>query len=175
MRDKSPGSPSTSRGCRSSPGNQQGQTALSIAQKLGYISVVESLKVVTDPSVSSNATLGADEKYRVVAPESMQETFMSDSEDEGGEFAYSGKEEEGSQGVDLQQSGKCPIYLVPPGQNILVDGSTLRDKSLKIAATKLVVCGVWCVVCGVWCVEEMCGELESERRGKVVGEDDNEA
>nr|CAD7397593.1 unnamed protein product [Timema poppensis] len=68
----------------------QGQTALSIAQKLGYISVVESLKVVTDPSVSSNATLGADEKYRVVAPESMQETFMSDSEDEGGEFACSG-------------------------------------------------------------------------------------
>nr|CAD7427611.1 unnamed protein product [Timema monikensis] len=70
----------------------QGQTALSIAQKLGYISVVESLKVVTDPSVSGNATLGADEKYRVVAPESMQETFMSDSEDEGGEFACSGHE-----------------------------------------------------------------------------------
>nr|CAD7195407.1 unnamed protein product [Timema douglasi] len=70
----------------------QGQTALSIAQKLGYISVVESLKVVTDPSVSSNATLGADEKYRVVAPESMQEIFMSDSEDEGGEFACSGHE-----------------------------------------------------------------------------------
>lgn len=27
-----------------------------------------------------------DEKYRVVAPEAMHETFMSDSEEEGGEF-----------------------------------------------------------------------------------------
>lgn len=26
------------------------------------------------------------EKYRVVAPEAMHETFMSDSEEEGGEF-----------------------------------------------------------------------------------------
>ncbi|GFG34153.1 hypothetical protein Cfor_05598, partial [Coptotermes formosanus] len=63
----------------------QGQTALSIAQKLGYISVVESLKTVTEPSIPSNVAPGAEEKYRVVAPETMQETFMSDSEDEGGE------------------------------------------------------------------------------------------
>ena len=32
---------------------------------------------------------GADEKYRVVAPETMQETFMSDSEDEGGKLFLS--------------------------------------------------------------------------------------
>ncbi|PNF30054.1 Ankyrin-3, partial [Cryptotermes secundus] len=63
----------------------QGQTALSIAQKLGYISVVETLKVVTEPSIPTNVASGAEEKYRVVAPETMQETFMSDSEDEGGE------------------------------------------------------------------------------------------
>ncbi|XP_024083188.1 ankyrin-2-like isoform X13 [Cimex lectularius] len=60
----------------------QGQTALSIAQKLGYISVVESLKGVTDTPISPTS---ADEKYKVVAPETMQETFMSDSEDEGGD------------------------------------------------------------------------------------------
>ena len=35
---------------------QNGQTALSIAQKLGYISVVETLKVVTD-QVRQNNTL----------------------------------------------------------------------------------------------------------------------
>ncbi|XP_049780926.1 ankyrin-3-like isoform X1 [Schistocerca cancellata] len=64
----------------------QGQTALSIAQKLGYISVVESLKVVTETVIPTNATaMLTEEKYRVVAPETMQETFMSDSEDEGGE------------------------------------------------------------------------------------------
>lgn len=65
---------------------QQGQTALSIAQKLGYISVVETLKVVTEPSIPTNVATGAEEKYRVVAPETMQETFMSDSEDEGGKL-----------------------------------------------------------------------------------------
>jgi len=65
---------------------QQGQTALSIAQKLGYISVVESLKTVTEPSIPTNVAPGTEEKYRVVAPETMQETFMSDSEDEGGKL-----------------------------------------------------------------------------------------
>lgn len=59
-----------------------GQTALSIAQKLGYISVVETLKVVTETVVTTTTTTVTEEKYRVVAPETMHETFMSDSEDE---------------------------------------------------------------------------------------------
>ena len=63
---------------------QNGQTALSIAQRLGYISVVETLKVVTEQEVTTTTTTTVEEKYRVNAPESMQETFMSDSEDEGG-------------------------------------------------------------------------------------------
>ena len=59
---------------------------MSIAQKLGYISVVETLKVVTETTITTTTTTTIEEKYRVVAPESMQETFMSDSEDEGGEL-----------------------------------------------------------------------------------------
>lgn len=62
----------------------EGQTALSIAQRLGYISVIETLKVVTTTVVSTTTTTVTEEKYKVVAPETMQETFMSDSEDEGG-------------------------------------------------------------------------------------------
>lgn len=62
---------------------QNGQTPLSIAQKLGYITVIESLKVVTE--TTTTITTSVEEKYRVVAPEAMQETFMSDSEEEGGE------------------------------------------------------------------------------------------
>lgn len=65
-------------------GIQQGQTALSIAQRLGYISVVETLKIVTETIVTTTTTTVTEEKYKVVAPETMQETFMSDSEDEGG-------------------------------------------------------------------------------------------
>ena len=43
------------------------------------------LKVVTDTVVTTTTTTTTtEEKYRVLAPESMQETFMSDSEDEGG-------------------------------------------------------------------------------------------
>ncbi|XP_045031248.1 ankyrin-2 isoform X6 [Daphnia magna] len=63
----------------------QGQTALSIAQKLGYITVIETLKVVTETTITTTTTTIIEEKYRVQAPETMQETFMSDSEDEGGE------------------------------------------------------------------------------------------
>ena len=61
---------------------QTGQTPLSIAQRLGYISVVEILRHVTEVQVPDKA---ADEKYKVVSPETMQETLMTDSEDEGGE------------------------------------------------------------------------------------------
>lgn len=61
-----------------------------IAQKLGYISVVEVLKNVTKADKGKNAVPGNNEdKYKVVAPETMQENFMSDSEDEGGEYYFS--------------------------------------------------------------------------------------
>jgi ankyrin len=49
--------------------------------------VVETLKVVTETTITTTTTTTIEEKYRVVAPESMQETFMSDSEDEGGKNA----------------------------------------------------------------------------------------
>merc|ERR1712226_506686 len=72
---------------RASPNtvSNNGQSALSIAQRLGYISVVETLKVVTEQEITTTTTTTIEEKYKVLAPESMQETFMSDSEDEGGE------------------------------------------------------------------------------------------
>lgn len=64
---------------------QSGQSPLNIANKLGYISVVESLKNVTTQTTSPMQTsINESEKYRVVAPEAMHETFMSDSEEEGG-------------------------------------------------------------------------------------------
>lgn len=63
---------------------QTGQTPLSIAQRLGYISVVEILKHITEVQVPQPGA--QDEKYKVVSPETMQETLMTDSEDEGGQF-----------------------------------------------------------------------------------------
>ncbi|XP_044749026.1 ankyrin-3-like isoform X4 [Coccinella septempunctata] len=57
-----------------------GQTPLHIAQKLGYITVIDTLKKVTE---SAQTPVLSEEKYRVVAPELMHETFLSDSEEEG--------------------------------------------------------------------------------------------
>lgn len=45
--------------------------------------MAETLKVVTKPTT---IPILSEEKYRVVAPEAMHETFMSDSEEEGGIF-----------------------------------------------------------------------------------------
>ena len=59
---------------------------MAIAQRLGYISVVEELKSVTQIILVSTTTTTKiiEEKYKVQTPETMQETFMSDSEDELG-------------------------------------------------------------------------------------------
>lgn len=39
--------------------------------------------------MTTTTTTVTEEKYKVVAPETMQETFMSDSEDEGGKDFFS--------------------------------------------------------------------------------------
>lgn len=53
---------------------------------MGYITAVESLKVVTETSITNSLTGVLEEKkYKVVGPELMHEAFLSDSEDEGGE------------------------------------------------------------------------------------------
>lgn len=57
---------------------------MNIAQKLGYISVTEVLKGLSYDTLTPD-NKNWDEKYKVIAPESLQETsFMSDSDDEGG-------------------------------------------------------------------------------------------
>lgn len=71
--------------------SQDGLTALNIAQKLGYISVMEVLKGLPYDSMTPD-NKNWEEKYKVIAPESLQETsFMSDSDDEGGKCAQKKK------------------------------------------------------------------------------------
>ncbi|XP_060661069.1 ankyrin-3 isoform X1 [Drosophila nasuta] len=62
---------------------KNGQTALDIAYNLGYVTAVETLKVVTEVSVIDVTTGVLEEKYKVVAPEFMHEALLSDSEEEG--------------------------------------------------------------------------------------------
>ncbi len=45
---------------------QNGQTALAIAQRLGYISVIEELKLVTQTTLVSTTIKTTEEKYKVI-------------------------------------------------------------------------------------------------------------
>ena len=62
--------------------SQNGQTPLSIAHRLGFISVVEVLRIVTKVNV---ATPEVDDGYNIVYPETMLEAPM-DSDEEGGTY-----------------------------------------------------------------------------------------
>ena len=64
---------------------------MTIAQRLGYITIAETLKVVTETVTTKTIVTTTKEKYKVTAPETMQETFMSDSEDEAGKCVKSFK------------------------------------------------------------------------------------
>ncbi|KPU74656.1 uncharacterized protein Dana_GF23392, isoform B [Drosophila ananassae] len=62
-----------------------GKSALNIASHFGFVTAVETLKVVTRMS-SVDTTAGVlEEKYKVMLPEVMHETLLSDSEDETGD------------------------------------------------------------------------------------------
>ncbi|XP_032691621.1 ankyrin-2 isoform X2 [Odontomachus brunneus] len=93
-----------------------GLTALNIAQKLGYISVMEVLKGLPYDSMTPD-NKNWEEKYKVIAPESLQETsFMSDSDDEGGSDALISEQPYRYLTADLMKS--------------------LRDDSLPIDVTR---------------------------------------
>ncbi|KOX74949.1 Ankyrin-2 [Melipona quadrifasciata] len=93
-----------------------GLTALNIAQKLGYISVMEVLKGLSYDTLAPD-NKNWDEKYKVIATESLQETsFMSDSDDEGGSDALISEQPYRYLTADLMKS--------------------LRDDSLPIDVTR---------------------------------------
>lgn len=61
---------------------QSGQSALSIAHRMGFLSVVEILRTITKVDVPTSEV---DDGYNIVYPEGMLEAPM-DSDEEGGEF-----------------------------------------------------------------------------------------
>uniref|UniRef100_A0A669E903 Ankyrin 3 n=1 Tax=Oreochromis niloticus TaxID=8128 RepID=A0A669E903_ORENI len=86
-----------------------GNTALSIARRLGYISVVDTLRPVTDENL---ATMSASEKHKINVPETMNE-FLDMSDDEGfsdfvpslGEDAMTGDTDKYLRPQDLKELG----------------------------------------------------------------------
>ncbi|KAM5193348.1 ankyrin-2 [Mantella aurantiaca] len=77
-------------GAKPNATTSNGNTALAIARRLGYISVVDTLKVVTEETITTTTTVT--EKHKLNVPETMTEVLdVSDEEDDtmtgdGGEY-----------------------------------------------------------------------------------------
>uniref|UniRef100_A0A672T637 Ankyrin-2-like n=1 Tax=Sinocyclocheilus grahami TaxID=75366 RepID=A0A672T637_SINGR len=78
-----------------------GNTALSIAKRLGYISVVDTLKVVTEEIITTTTTVT--EKHKLNVPETMTEVL--DVSDEEGEDTMTGDGGEYLRAEDLRELG----------------------------------------------------------------------
>lgn len=56
---------------------------MSIAQQLGYISVADILAPITSPSLQPG--MSTDDRYQIVSPEQMQDSYLYDSDEDVGE------------------------------------------------------------------------------------------
>ncbi|KAJ8008085.1 hypothetical protein DPEC_G00101100 [Dallia pectoralis] len=98
-----------------------GNTALAIARRLGYISVVDTLKVVTEEIVTSTTTVI--EKHKLNVPETMTEVL--DVSDEEGDDTMTGDGGEYLRAEDLRELGDDSL----PGQYL--DGMNYLRYSLE--------------------------------------------
>uniref|UniRef100_A0A6Q2YMM2 Ankyrin 2a, neuronal n=1 Tax=Esox lucius TaxID=8010 RepID=A0A6Q2YMM2_ESOLU len=89
--------------------HQNGNTAMSIARRLGYISVVDTLKVVTEEVITTTTTVTS-EKHKMNVPETMTEVL--DVSDEEGEDTMTGDGGEYLRAEDLRELGDDSL----PGQ-----------------------------------------------------------
>ncbi|XP_053716388.1 ankyrin-2-like isoform X3 [Synchiropus splendidus] len=85
-----------------------GNTALGIARRLGYISVVDTLRVITEETITTTTTVT--EKHKLNVPETMTEVL--DVSDEEGDDTITGDGRDYLRAEDLQELGDDSL----PGQ-----------------------------------------------------------
>uniref|UniRef100_A0A672I392 Ankyrin 2a, neuronal n=1 Tax=Salarias fasciatus TaxID=181472 RepID=A0A672I392_SALFA len=102
-----------------------GNTALSIAKRLGYISVVDTLKVVTEEVITTTTTIT--EKHKLNVPETMTEIL--DVSDEEGEDTMTGDGGEYLRAEDLRELGDDSL----PGHYL--DGFSYMSHNLDRSQT----------------------------------------
>uniref|UniRef100_A0A3B4FVB3 Ankyrin 2 n=1 Tax=Pundamilia nyererei TaxID=303518 RepID=A0A3B4FVB3_9CICH len=100
---------------------QNGNTALGIARRLGYISVVDTLRVVTEEIITTTTTVT--EKHKLNVPETMTEVL--DVSDEEGDDTMTGDGGEYLRPEDLRELGDDSL----PGQYL--DGMNYLRFSLE--------------------------------------------
>ncbi|KAK5985218.1 Ankyrin-2 [Trichostrongylus colubriformis] len=118
-----------------------GQTPLSIAQRLGYVSVVETLKTVTETTVITETTTVADDRYKPQNPEAMNETMFSESEDEGAAAEHEAATAHVKDFSDTLTQGLADstgVHMIHTGEQLLsksaeFDGSTPRIATVATA------------------------------------------
>uniref|UniRef100_A0A8C8VZZ6 Ankyrin 3, epithelial n=1 Tax=Peromyscus maniculatus bairdii TaxID=230844 RepID=A0A8C8VZZ6_PERMB len=93
-----------------------GNTALAIARRLGYISVVDTLKVVTEETMTTTTIT---EKHKMNVPETMNEV-LDMSDDEVRKANAPEKLSDGEYISDVEEGGKCTWFKIPKVQAFLV-------------------------------------------------------
>nr|XP_044993055.1 ankyrin-3 isoform X2 [Jaculus jaculus] len=86
-----------------------GNTALAIARRLGYISVVDTLKIVTEETMTTTTII---EKHKMNVPETMNEV-LDMSDDEVRKANVPEMLSDGEYISDGEEGNKCPRYKVP--------------------------------------------------------------
>uniref|UniRef100_A0A158PAN7 Ankyrin-2 n=1 Tax=Angiostrongylus cantonensis TaxID=6313 RepID=A0A158PAN7_ANGCA len=100
-----------------------GQTPLSIAQRLGYVSVVETLKTVTETTVITETTIVAEDRYKPQNPEAMNETMFSESEDEGAAAEHEAATAHVKDFSDTLTQGLADstgVHMIHTGEQVLI-------------------------------------------------------
>ncbi|XP_037295422.1 ankyrin-3 isoform X4 [Manduca sexta] len=142
-----------------------GQTPCAIADRLGYISAVEALRPVTENTLSQAVgdTGGLEGKYRVAAPELMQDTFMSDSEDEGGEVECPIQQQ---QQYRYMNSEAGTLHRAKPLEDSVTDGHLWpSNNDRKVATIERQPVDIGFLVSFV--VDARGGAMKAKRRGGV--------
>ncbi|XP_057590334.1 ankyrin-3 isoform X2 [Hippopotamus amphibius kiboko] len=93
-----------------------GNTALAIARRLGYISVVDTLKVVTEETVTTTTVI---EKHKMNVPETMNEV-LDMSDDEVRKANAPEMLSDGDYISDVEEGDRCTWYKIPKVQEFTV-------------------------------------------------------
>ncbi|XP_008564853.1 PREDICTED: ankyrin-3 [Galeopterus variegatus] len=93
-----------------------GNTALAIARRLGYISVVDTLKVVTEETMTTTTIT---EKHKMNVPETMNEV-LDMSDDEVRKANAPEMLSDGEYISDVEEGDKCTWYKIPKVQEFMV-------------------------------------------------------
>ncbi|GMT24044.1 hypothetical protein PFISCL1PPCAC_15341, partial [Pristionchus fissidentatus] len=104
-----------------------GQTPLAIAQRLGYVSVVETLRTVTETTVITETTIVNEEKYKPQNPEAMNETMFSESEEEADDHHANAHARDFNDSLTQGLQDSTAVHLIHTNESQLLSRNAEMD------------------------------------------------